>query len=102
MYICNSCGHVFEEHKYIKNGGGDIGEDWPVCPECWDDDCEEARKCGCCEAIKRDVDMCVHVDICVDCMSDISEKAKAALKEALSADEFKAFSEYYELNDKIV
>jgi len=55
MFICNRCGHTFQEPKYVKNGGGDIGEDWPVCPECWDDDCDEARRCKCCDTVKRDI-----------------------------------------------
>lgn len=102
MYICNSCGHTFSEPKRVKNGGGDIGEDWTVCPECWDDDCEEAQKCESCGEIKRSVDMCIHTDVCVSCMTAISDKAKAALKATLTPTEYESFSEYYELNDKII
>ena len=102
MYICNSCGHTFSKHKFIKNGGGDVGEDWAVCPECGDDDYDEARECTICGTIKSDVEMCVNMYTCTACMNAITEKAMNVLGVALSHREYKAFSKYYELNNKIV
>lgn len=102
MFICNSCGHIFEEHKYIKNGGGDIGEDWPVCPECWNDDWEIARKCELCESIKSDADMCIHVDVCVECMKKVVKTAKDILQFSLPQTDYKAFTEYFDLDDSII
>ena len=102
MFICNRCGHTFQEPKYIKNGGGDIGENWPVCPECLDDDCDEARRCKCCGTVKRDIYMCVYLDVCEECMVSINGRAKDALRAALPPSEYEAFSEYYDLDSKIV
>lgn len=102
MFICNRCGHTFQEPKYIKNGGGDIGEDWPVCPECYDDNTEAARRCELCERIKSDEDMCVHVDVCISCMAEVSKRAKEVLQSSFPAAEFKAISEYYDMHDPIV
>ena len=102
MFICNRCGHTFQEPKYVKNGGGDIGEDWPVCPTCGDDDYDEARECAMCGVVKRDVHMCCHINVCVDCMNELASRAKTALVKGLTVAEYKAFREYYGLDDKII
>lgn len=102
MYKCDTCGAHFNEPKRVKNGGGDIGEDWNVCPECWSDDFDELRRCASCGSDMADGEMCVHVDVCVDCMRTIAGNARRALQSALTAEDYKIFSEYYELNDKII
>ena len=63
MFICNRCGEIFSQPKYIKDGGGDVGEDWPVCPSCGDYDYDEARECSMCGVVKRDLHMCCHISV---------------------------------------
>lgn len=102
MFICNRCGEIFSQPKYIKDGGGDVGEDWPVCPSCGDYDYDEARECSMCGVVKRDLHMCCHINVCVDCMNEISGRAKTALVKGLTVAEYKVYREYYGLDDKII
>ena len=50
FYMCENCGEVMEpdELKLIPNGGGDIGEDWYVCPYCGHDSLAEVEQCDDC------------------------------------------------------
>ncbi len=52
MYICNSCGAIFEECKIIEEhhpyGMGTAAEEWYVCPECEDNDFDKAHQCTRC------------------------------------------------------
>lgn len=49
-FMCEECGEVFaaEDRKVIPNGGGDVGEDWCVCPYCGHDSLAEVEQCDDC------------------------------------------------------
>lgn len=60
MYICNSCGLVFEtpdvqeeRHPY---GDTYATEKWYVCPHCKDNDFDEAEKCERCGEYVAELD----------------------------------------------
>ena len=52
MFICNECGHIFEEPKIIEEhhpyGMGYAVEEWAVCPNCQENDFTEAERCAVC------------------------------------------------------
>lgn len=64
MYICNSCGGLFEEPKIIVEhhpyGDSYATEEWAVCPYCEDNNFEEANRCSICDeyAIELTDGMC--------------------------------------------
>jgi hypothetical protein len=72
MYICNSCGELFEECEIVEEhhpyGEGSAVEVWVVCPHCGDNDFDKAEKCSRCgEYVAETYDgLC---DICYDDMN---------------------------------
>ena len=52
MFICENCGHLFEDHKVIREhhpyGMGYASEDFYVCPNCGDDNTVTAKECSRC------------------------------------------------------
>lgn len=93
MFICNNCGEVFEYPKIDKQLYSDPygEEDYPVCPECFDNDYEEAVQCECCGKYFNEANM--HSGWCVDCLF---EKLSA-----MDAHDFVRLMDYYNmtLND---
>lgn len=49
MFICNECGELFEEPKYVFEthpyGDGYATEEWAVCPYCGENDFNVAEIC---------------------------------------------------------
>lgn len=103
-YVCADCKQAFDMPLIQKDGGGDVGEDWFVCPHCGSDEIDEAKDCALCGQTVRTLDMCVHGngDICVFCMEKIVEEARQLLKDAFSKEDYEAIADYLSLNDKIV
>lgn len=60
MYICNSCGEIFEDYKIIEEhhpyGMGYATEQWAVCPGCGEAGFEEAKECTRCGNLVADLD----------------------------------------------
>lgn len=72
MFRCEKCGEAVaaDERERIPNGGGDIGEDWYVCPYCGNDSFEEYAQCDVCgHYVKPDE---LHSGMCEDCILDES------------------------------
>lgn len=49
MFECKNCGLMFGSPIYSFTAGGDIGEPWPLCPNCEDDDFVEVEQCFSCD-----------------------------------------------------
>ena len=69
MFVCASCGAVFEDAYTDVNGGGDFGENYHVCPNCGECVDEEAEYCEICGEYKHPNDM-VSSHCCADCVKN--------------------------------
>lgn len=73
MFICDTCGEIFEEPKIVKEfhpyGDTYAEENWAVCPHCKDNNFEKAKKCSRC----GEYVMKLKDDLCEDCYSDTNE-----------------------------
>lgn len=66
MWMCERCKATFEEPDILRNGGGDWGEHWSVCPECGHDSIAECGICVECGApVPDESGECV----CESCLS---------------------------------
>lgn len=72
MYICNSCGEVFDEPDRIEEhhpyGMTTATETWDVCPCCGDNDISEAKQCSRCAEYVAEL----HDGMCEICYDDIN------------------------------
>lgn len=103
-YVCADCKQAFDAPLRQKDGGGDVGEDWFVCPHCGSDDYDEAGVCALCGETVRKLDMCIHGtgDICVSCMEALVGEARQTLNDAFSKEDYEALADYLSLNDTII
>lgn len=96
-YICNDCGNLFAHPKGIANGGGDHGETLWTCPWCFGTNYSEGRHCPVCgNMVTSDEEdrKFPYVSACDDCVPAILDKARVALRKALTKEEHTALSEY--------
>ena len=90
MFICNDCGHVFEEPKehreYHPYGDTYAYETFACCPNCGGsiDEAEECPECG--EYFSSE-DMCDTV--CKSCFEEYRERVARAIFKEFTEEEFK-------------
>lgn len=72
MCRCEKCGEVMalDERKRVPNGGGDVGEDWYVCPYCDGDSLAEVAQCDVCGQYFEPDE--ISFGMCPDCIIDES------------------------------
>lgn len=73
-YQCEDCGEIFcaEDVRVIKDGGGDKGEDWNVCPHCGSDCLEKVAQCDDCGKYVDPAELVGGK--CPDCVANEAEK----------------------------
>lgn len=71
MYICNSCGAVFETpavyEEHHPYGSGTATEEFSICPSCRDTDFDEAQKCERCGEYVAELED----DLCEECWDEM-------------------------------
>ena len=76
---CRRCSAEFDIPRRIINGGGDIGEDYAVCPSCGSAEYEKACECSVCHRTMF-CDESVSGCICCDCFKENAENVSSVLK----------------------
>lgn len=99
---CLDCGSIFEHDEVVVTEYPDVGFTEYTCPSCGSDDYISAEECPICFEIKPLDDMTIAGGACIECMTKIRDKAIAALKAALEADEYAEFAEHYEIEGGVI
>lgn len=68
MFICKTCGELFDTAE-VKDVGGDRGEYFGFCPFCGSANYVEAKKCRYCDEWKDEAE--VEQGYCFDCLAEI-------------------------------
>lgn len=79
LYICNTCGNVFERPKKLLGHGwtprdGDCPNEY-VCPQCESDNYENADSCVECEGVFKESDL--QYGLCRECLNDKAKEYAA-------------------------
>lgn len=96
MYICENCGEIFDEPLYVEErpcSDFPETETWSYCPNCRDDDYEEAVKCKICgKYFPR-----YHCDeFCKECQVKVKKAFNALIEENFSEAEIELINMMYQ------
>lgn len=84
MWICNDCGAVFEKdenstyNEYHSYGDGYAAETWSCCPDCKENDIEEAFLCPRCDEYVAESKLSDH-NLCPVCEEEMYGKTENCL-----------------------
>lgn len=75
MWICNDCGHTFEEPVNEQNRSVSVESEYAECPRCGSDDFDEAFVCTGCGKWFADTDL--YYGLCKSCLADKAKEYAA-------------------------